>query len=69
MEEKQSNFGNLFGTIDLINEDQLELMLSTMNEEHALYYLIEAIKSAYSKGAFTIGESEVISKSIRILIK
>ena len=69
MEEKQSNFGNLFGTIDLINEDQLELMLSTMNEEHALYYLIEAIKSAHSKGAFTIGESEVISKSIRILIK
>ena len=39
MEEKQNNFGNLFGTIDLITEDQLELMLSTMNEEHALYYL------------------------------
>jgi hypothetical protein len=69
MEEKQGNFGNLFGTIDLINEDQLELMLTTMNEEHALYYLIEAIKSAHSKGAFSIGESEVISKSIRTLIK
>ena len=69
MEEKQGNFGNLFGTIDLINEDQLELMLVTMNEEHALYYLIEAIKSAHSKGAFSIGESEFISKSIRTLIK
>jgi hypothetical protein len=69
MEEKQGNFGNLFGTINLINEDQLELMLSTMNHDHALYYLIEAIKSAHSKGVFTIGESEVISKSIRTLIK
>ena len=69
MKEKQDNFGNLFGTIDLINEDQLELILSTMTEDHAIYYLIEAIKSAYSKGAFTIGETEVISKSIRTLIK
>jgi hypothetical protein len=69
MEEKQDNFGNLFGSIDLINEDQLELILSTMTEDHAIYYLIEAIKSAYSKGAFTIGETEVISKSIRTLIK
>jgi hypothetical protein len=69
MEEKQDNFGNLFGSIDLINEDQLELILSTMTEDHAIYYLIEAIKSAYSKGAFTIGETEVISKSIRTLLK
>ncbi len=69
MEEKQDNFGNLFGSIDLINEDQLELILSTMTEDHAIYYLIEAIKSAHSKGAFTIGETEVISKSIRTLIK
>jgi hypothetical protein len=69
MEEGQGNFGNLFGTIDLINEDQLELILSTMDENHAIYYLIEAVKSAHLKGAFTIGETEVISKSIRILLK
>ena len=69
MEKENTNYGNLFGTINLINEDQLELILSTMNNDHALYYLIEAIKSAHSKGVFTIGESEVISKSIRTLIK
>lgn len=69
MEETQGNFGNLFGSIDLINEEQLELILSTMTEDHAIYYLIEAIKSAYSKGVFTIGETEVISKSIRTLLK
>ena len=69
MEKENTNYGNLFGTINLINEDQLELMLSTMNNDHALYYLIEAIKSAHSKGVYTIGESEVISKSIRTLIK
>ena len=69
MEKENTNFGNLFGTIDLLSEEHLEIILSTMNNDHALYYLIEAIKSAHSKGVFTIGESEVISKSIRTLIK
>jgi hypothetical protein len=40
-----------------------------MDNNTANYYLIEAIKSAYKKGAFSIGESEVISKAIRILLK
>jgi len=69
MEEENKNFGNLFNTIELLNEDHLELILSTMDDEHALYYLIEAVKSAHRKGAFSIGETEVISKSIRVLIK
>jgi hypothetical protein len=69
MEEQNEKYGNLFGTIDLLSEDHLELILSAMDKEHALYYLIESVKSAHSKGVFTIGESEVISKSIRTLIK
>jgi hypothetical protein len=69
MEEQNEKYGNLFGTIDLLSEDHLELILATMDKDHALYYLIESVKSAHSKGVFTIGESEVISKSIRVLIK
>lgn len=69
MENENEIFGNLFGSINLISEDHLELLLSTMDNNTANYYLIEAIKSAYKKGAFSIGESEVISKAIRILLK
>lgn len=69
MEKENEKYGNLFGTIDLLSEDHLELILTTMDKEHALYYLIESVKSAHSKGVFSIGESEVISKSIRTLIK
>jgi len=69
MEEENKIYGNLFGSINLLSEDHLELILSTMDKEHAVYYLIESVKSAHSKGVFTIGESEVISKSIRTLIK
>lgn len=69
MEQGNEKYGNLFGTIDLLSEDHLELILSTMDKEHALYYLIESVKSAHSKGVYSIGESEVISKAIRTLIK
>ena len=40
-----------------------------MDSTMSIYYLIESVKSAYRKGAFTIGETEVISKSIRVLLK
>jgi hypothetical protein len=69
MDQENKKYGNLFGTIDLLSEEHLELILGTMDKEHALYYLIESVKSAHSKGIFSIGESEVISKAIRTLIK
>jgi hypothetical protein len=69
MENENEIFGNLFGSINLISEEHLEIILSSMDNGSANYYLIEAIKSAHKKGAFTIGETEVISKAIRMLLK
>lgn len=62
-------YGNLFGSINLLSEDHLDMILSTMDKEHSIYYLVESVKSAHKRGAFTLGESEVISRSIRILSK
>lgn len=68
MEEEQNKiFGNLFGTINLNSEEHLELILQSMNSEESIYFLIESIKAAHKRGAFTIGETEVISKAIRVL--
>jgi hypothetical protein len=68
-ENKEELYGNLFGTINLLNEDHLDVILTTMDKEHSIYYLVEAVKSAHKRGAFSIGESEIISKSIRVLSK
>ena len=65
MEKKEEQFGNLFGTIPLLSEEHLDAILTTMEKKESTYYLIEAIKAAYNRGAFTIGEVEVISKAIR----
>ena len=70
MEEQENElFGNLFGTINLLSEEHLDAILISMNKDHALYYLIESVKALDKRGAFTIGESEVISKAIRVLSK
>jgi hypothetical protein len=39
-----------------------------MDKEHSIYYLVEAVKCAHQRGAFSIGETEIISKSIRMLV-
>ena len=67
MENENKVYGNLFNSIDLISEDHLEVILETMDKSHALVYMIESVKAAYERNAFTIGETEVISKAIRVL--
>ena len=67
MENENKLYGNLFNTIDLINEEHLEIILETMDKKHALVYLIESVKSAHDRNAFSIGEVDVISKAIRTI--
>ena len=67
--EQETNYGVVFGTIPLMSEDHLAIILTTMDKDHALYYLIEAVKSAHERGTFSIGETEILSKSIRVLSK
>jgi hypothetical protein len=38
-----------------------------MRYEDAKFLLIQAVKHAYNQGIYTLGESEIISKSIRVL--
>ena len=66
MEEKQI-YGGLFDSIPLSSKEHLDTLIDTINEELALYYLIQSVNYAYKSGIYTLGESEVISKSIRIL--
>ena len=67
--EEEKLFGNLFNTVPLYDENHLETILSTIDKKTASYILIQAVKHAYHQGIYSIGESEVISKSIRVLSK
>lgn len=67
--EEENLFGKLFNTIPLYDESHLDTILTTMDKKTASYVLIQAVKFAYHQGVFSLGESEVISKSIRVLSK
>ena len=65
--EEQEVYGKLFNVIPLMDETHIEAMLSTMDKTTAIYYLTHAVNYAYHNGVFSLGESEIISKSIRLL--
>lgn len=69
MDQEQELFGKLFNSIPLYNESHLDAIMDSMDKEQASYYLIQAVSHAYHSGVYTIGESEVISKSIRTVTK
>jgi hypothetical protein len=68
MEENQI-LTKLFGTVPITDESHLELLLSQMSKNDALYILIQSVRYSYHQGIFSIGESEVISKALRILTR
>ena len=69
MEQEEEIYGKLFNVIPLMDDNHVELLLSTMTKETAIYYLTHAVNLAYHNGVYSLGESEIISKSIRLLNK
>ena len=66
MEEEQI-FTKLFGTISILDEHHLDTLLLTMDKNNATILLIHAVKLAYESQLYSLGESEVISRAMRVL--
>lgn len=66
-EEETKYIGSLFNSINYTKEEDLSKFIENLNIDQSLYCLIQAVGYAYSKGVFNIHESEVISKSIRLI--
>jgi 20S proteasome alpha/beta subunit len=66
---ENKEFGKLFNSVSLISEEHLELILTTMSQKEAIYLLVQAVKHAHHLGTYSIGETEVISKAIRVISK
>jgi hypothetical protein len=67
--EEQELFGNLFNSIPLHSEEHLETIINTIDKDQAVFFLVQAVKHAYHQGLYSIGESEILSKCIRIVSK
>lgn len=59
--------GTLYNSINYTTLEDLDRFIDNLTESQALFCLIEASKMAHNRNIFTIEESELLSKSIRIL--
>jgi hypothetical protein len=66
---ENKEFGKLFNSVTLLSEEHLELILTTMSQKESIYLLVQAVKHAHHLGTYSIGETEVISKAIRVISK
>ena len=60
--------GTLFGTINYDSEENLSKFIDGINPAQAAYCIQQALTFAHLSGTFSLRESEVISKSLRILL-
>lgn len=65
--EQEKIYGKLFNSVPLLTENHLQTLIDIMDKEQAVFLLVQAVKHAYHNGVFSLGESEIISKSIRVL--
>ena len=67
MENQEDNLGYLFGTIGFKSPKDVELLIDNLNKEQALIFITKALEDAYNKGVYSLVESEIISKSLRLI--
>ena len=69
-EDKAKNPGNvLLGTISYQNEEDYEKFLNNLDINQSLFVLISGCGYAQSRGAYSLEESELISKAIKTIKK
>jgi hypothetical protein len=67
--EDSKPIGFLFESIAIYDESSVETFLDKMNRDQASYVILQAIYMAHSKGIYSLQESEILSKAIRLINK
>jgi hypothetical protein len=59
--------GYIFESIAIYDPSSISIFIDKMEPEQAFYVITQAIHMAYSKNIFSMQETEVLSKALRIL--
>ena len=69
MENEKTPINLLFGSIAVYKSEDVDLLIENITFEQSLFYVIQAIQYAHNSNLFSLQESELISKSLRVLNK
>jgi predicted ATP-dependent serine protease len=67
MEQEKQPMAFLFEDVAIYKPEDIENLIDNLTEEQAKFMLIRAIQMAYKNGLYSLTESEIVSKSLRIL--
>jgi len=64
--EQPEPMGLLFGSVRYYSPDDINSICDNMNLEQAYFMIIKALEYSHNSNIFTLQESELVSKSLRI---
>lgn len=67
--ENNQPIGYLFESVPYFSEESVSLMIESLSKKQISYLLSQSLNYAHSKNIFTLTESEIVSKCLRILNK
>jgi hypothetical protein len=69
MDNEKQPINFLLGSIAVYRPEDIDLLIENMNFEQSFFYVMQAIQFAHHSNLFSLQESELISKSLRVLNK
>jgi hypothetical protein len=67
MEQEKQPIGYLFEEVEIYKPEDVDNLIDGLTEEQAKFMLVRAVQMAYKNGLYSLTESEIISKSLRII--
>jgi hypothetical protein len=67
MTEQKQPIGYLFESIAIYDQSTISQFVDNLTPEQAFYVLTQSVQMAYSKNIYSLQESEILSKSLRVL--
>ena len=67
MEQEKQPITYLFEEVAIYKPEDIENLIDNLTEEQAKFMLIRAVQMAYKNGLYSLTESEIVSKSLRML--
>lgn len=67
MEQEKQPIGLLFDSMAYYNPEDISILVDNLTHEQSFYVLTQALEFAHKSSLFSLQESELVSKSLRIL--
>jgi predicted ATP-dependent serine protease len=67
MEQEKQPIAFLFEDVAIYKPEDIENLIDNLTEEQSKFMIIRAVQMAYKNGLYSLTESEIVSKSLRML--